>query len=71
MSIAIGVIVVVLVVLAAAWAARHVKHPEQAASHGHDPSRETESDQLYDGVDRPAGPDAEDPVGPAHPPSGA
>jgi hypothetical protein len=56
------IVVIVLAVIAAgaavAWFFLNRQHPETAAEHDfHVP--ETRSEQLYDGVDRPAGPDAE------------
>ncbi|WCO68219.1 hypothetical protein PO878_05700 [Iamia majanohamensis] len=65
MSIAIGVLVVLVVVAGAALLARRVQHPEDAASHD-DGQADTTSERFYDTADRPAGPDADDPVGPAH-----
>jgi len=60
-------LVVMLVVAASVWLARHVNHPEQTAGHD-DPAdasgRNTASERFYATTDRPAGPDAEDPVGP-------
>jgi hypothetical protein len=56
-SVAVGVVVLVVV---AAWASRYVKHPEQTAGHDEVPP-DTTSDRFYRSVDRPAGPDAEDP----------
>lgn len=54
---------VIALVLVAAWASSRVKHPEQTAGHGVDPA-DTTSDRFYRSVDRPAGPDAEDPPTP-------
>lgn len=65
MAIAIGVLVVLVVVVGAALLARRVQHPEDAASHD-DSGVETTSGRFYDTADRPAGPDADDPVGPTH-----
>lgn len=62
MAIAIGVVVVVLIVVVSALLARRVQHPEQAASHDDGPA--STSERFYESADRPAGPDAEDPVGP-------
>lgn len=53
----------VVLVLAAVWASSRVRHPEQTAGHGSDPA-DTTSDRFYRSVDRPAGPDAEDPPAP-------
>jgi hypothetical protein len=54
---------VALVVAAAVWAARRLPHPEQTASH-HDERTDSTSQRFYSDTDRPAGPDAEDPIGP-------
>jgi len=67
-TIAIVFLLVLLVAVGSARLARHVRHPESTASHDDQSCRPTTSDDLYDGNDRPAGPDAEDPVGPASPP---
>lgn len=64
MAIIIGVVVVVLIVVASALLARRVQHPEQTASHA-DEADDSTSERFYDTADRPGGPDAEDPVGPA------
>ena len=56
-------IVVILLVAASIVAARHVRHPEQTASHT-DEHPDTTDDRFHAGSDRPAGPDAEDPIGP-------
>ncbi len=66
MAIALGVAVVVLVMAGAVALARRVQHPEDSASHSHGGERNSTSDELYGKADRPAGPDADDPVGPAH-----
>lgn len=66
----IGLIVAVGVlaaIAAAIWFAKHTKHPEQTAGH-HDDVRADSTDQRFHRTDdRPAGPDAEDVVGPADP----
>ena len=54
--------VVVVAVIAAVLLARVTKHPEQTASH-RDTAGDTTGERFY-GDSRPAGPDAEDPVGP-------
>lgn len=54
-------VVVVAIVVAASYASKHVKNPEQTASEGEAPVADT-SERFYRGVDRPAGPDAEDPI---------
>lgn len=60
----IGLLVVlgcIVVVAAAAWAAAHMKHPENIDTWDHDhKAGSATSDDLYAGADRPAGPDAED-----------
>jgi hypothetical protein len=58
MTVAVIVISVVATVAVIAWFVRPRNHPEDAATHG-DQTTVTTSDQLYGGVDRPAGPDAE------------
>lgn len=66
MAIALGVAVVIVVVAVSVLLARRVQHPEDTASHDDGNRDASLSARLYDGVDRPAGPDADDPVGPAH-----
>lgn len=61
MEMLIVALVVLAVVLVSVWAARRVKHPEQAASHD-DTGRDSTSDRFYNETDRPAGPEAEDPT---------
>jgi hypothetical protein len=64
MAIVIVLVLTVVIVVVAAWAARYVRHPENT-----DPPRakgDRTSDRFYSRVDRPAGPDAEDPVGGLH-----
>ncbi|HEX2576813.1 MAG TPA: hypothetical protein VHK88_10730 [Aquihabitans sp.] len=61
-GLAVAVVVLVLVA-GAVFASKRVKHPEQTASHGEADVSST-SERFYRGVDRPAGPDAEDPIGP-------
>ncbi|MCU1371659.1 MAG: hypothetical protein JWO77_2853 [Ilumatobacteraceae bacterium] len=56
-ALALGV---VLLVAAAIWASRFVRHPEDIGARDH-AAGGAESDQLYRGDERPAGPDAEDP----------
>lgn len=56
-------VVVVALVAAAILASKRVRHPEQTAGHGETPV-ESRSERFYRGVDRPAGPDAEDPIEP-------
>ena len=60
------VLLVVAVVVGSVLLARVVRHPENTASH-HDEGRYGTGDRFYSDTDRPAGPDAEDPIGPAHP----
>jgi hypothetical protein len=67
-TIALVLLLVVVVAVGAAWAARHVRHPESTASHDDGRRPTNTSDDLYGGADRPAGPDAEDPIGPARRP---
>ena len=57
---AIAVAVVVLVGLAV-WISSRTKHPEQTAGHA-EPQPDSTSDRFYRTADRPAGPDAEDPI---------
>jgi hypothetical protein len=47
-----------MILFCVAWFLLSRQHPERAAAHA-DAERTTTSDELYDGVDRPAGPDAE------------
>ena len=61
MTVAVVLVVVVLVGLCM-WGARRMRHPEQTASHAED-VRDSTSERFYSDADRPAGPDAEDPVG--------
>ncbi|HEU5150615.1 MAG TPA: hypothetical protein VFU19_08970 [Iamia sp.] len=61
-----GVLIVVLVVAVVAGSvvlARRVRHPENTASH-HDEGRGSTGERFYSDTDHPAGPDAEDPIGP-------
>lgn len=59
---AVTVIVIIAASLATvacvAWFLLSRQHPENAASHD-DTATTSTSDELYEGVDRPAGPDAE------------
>ena len=65
MALALTLLAVVVVVAVSVLLARRVQHPEQTATHaGEGPDRDVTTGRLEDGVDRPAGPDAEDPVGP-------
>ncbi len=64
MAIAIGVVVVLVVAVGSALLARVVQHPEQTATHDDVETGPEQDQRFYEGVDRPAGPDAEDPVGP-------
>ncbi|MCU1358210.1 MAG: hypothetical protein JWM89_3628 [Acidimicrobiales bacterium] len=61
-----GVVLVVVIVVLAAWASTHVRHPEQTATHADEHLPDTTSARFYDGADRPAGPDAEDPPSGGH-----
>jgi hypothetical protein len=54
-------LVVVVLVAAAVMASKRVRHPEDAAG-GDDDVHDSPSDRFYRGADRPAGPDAEDPI---------
>ena len=61
MSTAATIVVIIgslLTLCCVAWFLFNRKHPEQTATHT-ESDRTTTSDQLYDGADRPAGPDAE------------
>jgi hypothetical protein len=58
MTLVVIVIGVVATIAVVAWFIIPRQHPDDASSHGDPPTRTT-SDQLYRGVDRPAGPDAE------------
>lgn len=63
----IGVIVAVAVVATVAasiFLSRFVRHPEQTTMQPDEVGRETTSDRLYGGSNRPAGPDADSPVSP-------
>lgn len=62
MTTLIVIVVVLVVVAASVWAAKRVNHPENAASHT-DTSGDATSERFYTDPGRPAGPDAEDPVG--------
>ncbi len=62
-------VVVIVVVAASVWLSKVVKHPEQTASHD-PPSPDTTSERLYEGVDRPAGPDVDGAVDPLSPSNG-
>ena len=62
-------VVVVVLVVGAVMASKRVQHPEQTASHT-DPDTHTRSERLYEGVDRPAGPDVDDVVEPDPEPPG-
>ncbi len=59
----LNVIVIVLgvaLVVAAAVVLLRGGNPEETASHTDDPTGDSTSDELYRGVDRPAGPDVDD-----------
>jgi hypothetical protein len=58
MTEAVIVVGILLTVAVIAWFIVPRQHPDEAASHD-DPATRSTSDQLYRGVDRPAGPDAE------------
>lgn len=62
MVTAVVIIVVVLVVAGSVWLAKRVNHPENAGSHT-DTAGDSTSERFYTDPGRPAGPDAEDPVG--------
>lgn len=62
-SIVLLIVAVILVGAFLVWATRISGRPEQTASHGPREERggaDTDSERFYEGVDRPAGPDAED-----------
>jgi hypothetical protein len=62
--ISLVILVVLATTLLGGWS-RFVKHPEETATHEHeDDDLDTTSERFYRGVDRPAGPDAEDPPAP-------
>lgn len=63
MEIALVFVVIVVVAVGSALLARRVRHPEAASSHS-DTGGDTTSDRFHTDPGRPAGPDAEDPVGP-------
>ena len=58
MDIVVIVLAIVAVVAATAWFVFNRQNHEQASRH-EDHVTETRSERFYDGVDRPAGPDAE------------
>ena len=58
MDIVVIVLAVLAVVAATAWFFFNRQNPERASRH-EDHVTETQSERFYDGVDRPAGPDAE------------
>jgi hypothetical protein len=66
MTIALVLLVVAATVAGSVWLARHVRHPENAASHS-DERPDSTSERFYTDPGRPAGPDAEDPVLPPDP----
>lgn len=57
------VLLVIAVVVGSVLLARVARHPESTASHD-DERRDSTGERFYSDTDRPAGPDAEDPVGP-------
>lgn len=61
MTTALVVLLVVATLAGSVWLARRVRHPENTASHS-DEGREGTGARFYSDTDRPAGPDAEDPV---------
>lgn len=61
MRILLVVFIVVAAVALLAWLGLRAKHPEQAADHA-DERLDSRSDRFYRTADRPAGPDAEDPI---------
>ncbi len=63
MQIAIVVLVIVVVAVGSALLARKVRHPEDTASHS-DTGGDTTTERFHTDPGRPAGPDAEDPIGP-------
>jgi hypothetical protein len=62
-EIAIVLLVIVVVAVGSALLARRVRHPENAGSHT-DTSGDTTTERFHTDPGRPAGPDAEDPIGP-------
>lgn len=56
---AVVIIVAVLVIVALAVLLLRQGNPEDTATHGRSPA-DTDSERFYRGIDRPAGPDAED-----------
>lgn len=56
------IVAAILIAAFVVWATRISGRPEKTASHGLREDRvgaDTDSDRFYEGVDRPAGPDAE------------
>lgn len=59
MKVAVIIVALIAVVVLAVVLLRQ-GHPEQTATTTDDPTGDSQSDRLYRGVDRPAGPDVED-----------
>lgn len=59
MTTVVIVLACVAVVVVVAWMVAARRHPEQAATHEQPTRDDGRSEQLHDGADRPAGPDAE------------
>lgn len=59
MTTVVIVLACVAVVGVVAWMLATRRHPENAAGHDRGARARTRSEELYDGADRPAGPDAE------------
>jgi hypothetical protein len=56
-------LIVIVVVAVSVVLARRVRHPENAATH-EDQDKDSTTDRFHRTDDRPAGPGAEDPIGP-------
>jgi hypothetical protein len=61
MRVLIVVFIAIAAVVILTWLGMRGKHPEQAADHA-DEGLDTTSDRFHGTADRPAGPDAEDPI---------
>jgi hypothetical protein len=70
MAIALFFLFLVVVFAVSAWASRHVRHPEDAATHDDGSGSTSTSDEIHRDT-RPAGADAEDPIGPTRRAPGA
>jgi hypothetical protein len=67
MATAVVVIAVIVVIAVLVWMFVGRNDPEKTATHEPVVTHESESDRLYGGSDRPAGPDAESQVPRSHP----